>query len=90
MDVLKKLNNAEPGKPYHGLSKLSLGYHKIVCFRTSPGKFGENNVIAELQKEIIFLPQYLAVQLTAEDLKKLNECDETLFIYFGGLHEEKK
>lgn len=89
MNVLKKLNLAESSKPYYGLSELSLGYHKISCFRISNGKFGRS-VIAELKREIIFLPQYLTEKLEDKDVDELNSCEETVFLFFGGRHEKNR
>lgn len=89
MDVLKKLNNLEADKPYHGLPKLSRGYHEIILFRTSHGKYGRS-VIAELQREIIFLPQYLAGKLDEDDIEELNTCVEPLYLFFGGKNKINK
>lgn len=91
MNALKKLklNLAEKSKPYHGLPQLAHGYHEIVLFRPSDGQFGKG-VIAELKQEIIFLPQYLVEKLDEKDIEELNECKETLYLYFGGQHEKKK
>lgn len=89
MNVLKKLNQVESDKPYQGLPNLKLGYHEIFLFRESHGKYGRS-VIAELQYEIIFLPQYLAVKLDQKDIEELNECDEKIFLFFGGLDKKKK
>lgn len=89
MNVLKKLNSVETSKPYNGLTKLSLGYHEIVSFKTSNGKYGKS-VIAELNDEIIYLPQYLAEKLNEKDIDELNACEKTLFLYFGGRHDKNK
>lgn len=89
MNVLKKLNQLESSKPYHGLSKLSLGYHPIVRFRVSNGKFGRS-VIAELMREVIFLPQYLTEKLEDKDVEDLNDCVEGMFLYFGGRYKKNK
>lgn len=89
MNVLKKLNNAVDEKPYNGLPKLSRGYHEIILFRTSNGKYGRS-VIAELQREIIFLPQYLAGKLYDNDIEELNTCEEKLYLFFGGKHKKNK
>lgn len=89
MNVLKKLNQSETGKPYHGLPFLALGYHEIVHFRSSNGKYGKG-VIAELKREIVFLPQYLVQKLDAKDIEELNGCEEPLYLYFGGRHEKNK
>lgn len=89
MNVLKKLNQRDSDKPYHGLPKLSLGYHEIVNFRQSYGKYGKS-VIAELKREIIFLPQYIVEKLDGKDIDELNESDETLYLFFGGRHKKNK
>lgn len=90
MDVLKKLANTEFVKPYYGFTKLSHGYHKIESFRSSSkGNYGKG-VIVELKSEIIFLPQYLVEKLSEKDIEKLNACEESLYLYFGGRHEKKK
>lgn len=89
MNVLKKLNQSISDKPYHGFPKLELGYHKIVCFRKSKGKYGES-VIAELQHEVIYLPQYIVEQLDSDDIEQLNKFQETLYLFFGGRHKIKK
>lgn len=89
MDVLKRINcevNSKSNKPYNGLQKLKIGYHKIICIRESEGKFGRS-VIAELSNEIIFLPAYLAKKLSEIDIAKLNSMEEQLYLYFGGKKE---
>lgn len=89
MNVLKKLNHVQEdsstSKPYHGLPKLPVGYHEIVCFRESVGKFGRS-VIAELDKQIIFLPKNMAEKLDENDIATLNSSAEKLFLFFGGKH----
>lgn len=89
MNVLKKLNQIESNKPYNGLPKLALGYHEVDCFRVSNGKFGRS-VVAELEKEIIFLPQFISEKLNEKDIEELNDCEEPLYIHFGGLHKTKR
>lgn len=89
MNALKKMNQAESAKPYFGLPKLSLGYHEIVLFRESNGRFGRS-IIAELKSEIIFLPQYLTDKLEEKDIEELNACEESLYLYFGGKHKKNK
>lgn len=83
MNVLKKLNQTDSDKPYNGLSKLSLGYHKIVNFRESNGRYGRS-VIVELKNEIIFLPKYLSEKLDEKDVDELNSSEEQMFLFFGG------
>lgn len=89
MNVLKKLNQIESDKPYHGLPKLQLGYHEIFHFRESHGKYGRG-VIVELRNEIIFLPQHLAERLDDKDIDELNNFYEAIFLFFGGFNEAKK
>lgn len=89
MDVLQKLDGAEFEKPYFGFTLLARGYHKIVNFREAAGKYGRT-VVAELEDEIVFLPQYLSQKLDEEDIEKLNANKESLYLYFGGWQEEKK
>lgn len=91
MEVLKKLNTSasDTGKPYFGLPKLTLGYHEVISFRETHGKYGKS-VVVELKDQVIFLPQYLVQQLNSKDIEDLNNSEETVFLYFGGKHEEKK
>lgn len=83
MNVLKKINQPQSDKPYHGLPKLALGFHKIECFRISDGKYGKS-VIVELENEVIFLPSFISRNLVNQDIDDLNSCKETMFLYFGG------
>lgn len=89
MNVLKKLNDSAFEKPYYGLPNLSRGYHEIVLFRESHGKYGRS-VVAELKTEIIFLPQYLAEKIDEKDITELNESEQTLYLFFGGCKEKEK
>lgn len=90
MNVLKKLKqSSESSKPYFGLAKLSHGYHKVFNFRECHGKYGRG-IITELEKEIIFLPQYLTEKITEQDVIDLNSSNEALYIFFGGQHKKKK
>lgn len=89
MDVLAKLNEPEFEKPYRGFAKLPIGYYKVVNFRESFGKFGRS-VIAELEKEITFLPSYLSCKLNEEDIRKLNKKEEDYYLFFGGKLKKKK
>lgn len=89
MDIIKKIQEAKP-KPYNGFSKLSLGFHEIFSFRTVKNKFakrgekGSKTIVAELEKEILFLPQYFSETISEEDIERLNTCNEKLFLYFKG------
>lgn len=87
--MLKKLNSDTAEKPYHGLPKLERGYHEVVVFRESNGRYGRG-IIAELKEEIIFLPQYMVEKLDAEDLRELNDSEEKMYLYFGGRHPTKR
>lgn len=103
MQALQKLQRgpeADPDqKPYHGFTNLRVGYYKIVGFRAvknphhkkSDKKSNPNTVIVELNKEIVFLPQYFASKLTAEDIDELNSnTGEDMFLYFGGKREGRR
>lgn len=95
MDVVKKLEDAKP-KPYYGFAQLAIGFHKIICFRITKNKFakkgekGTKTIVVEMEKEILFLPQYFSEKLTEDDVKELNECNEPIFLYFGGQTEKTK
>lgn len=89
MNALKKLSEEHIEKPYHGFTKLRRGYHKIVTFRLSHGKYGRG-IIAELKKEILFLPQYLVEKLDDEDIVELNSSEENLYLFFGGSKKKGK
>lgn len=89
MNVLQKLNSSGSDKPYHGFTVLSRGFHEILAFRESHGKYGKG-VICELNSEIIYLPQYLVEKLDGNDIEELNKCTEKLYLFFGGLHKKKK
>lgn len=90
MNVLKKLNSFGGfEKPYHGLPKLKLGYHEILSFRESTGRYGRG-IIAELEDEIIFLPQYMVEKIDSEDVRELNDSPEKMYLYFNGRHQTKK
>lgn len=80
--------DSKPSKPYHGLPKLAVGYHKIFSIRESQGTYGRS-VIAELEEEIIFLPTYLATQLLEKDIAELNSKNEPNYLYFGGKKNNK-
>lgn len=95
MDVIKKLQEVKP-KPYYGFTQLSIGFHKILSFRAVKNKFAKKgektskSIVAELQKEILFLPQYIGDHLSEDDLNELNNCTESVFLYFGGRNEKTK
>lgn len=89
MNALEKLSESISDKPYNGFPKLPLGYHKIVLFRETNGRYGRS-VIAELKNEVIFLPQYLSQKLDEDDIDELNSSDENLYLFFGGGKKKKK
>lgn len=89
MNVLKKLSDKVSDKPYHGLPKLPRGYHDIVCFHETSGKYGKS-VIAELQHELIYLPSYIVEKLSSDDIVDLNQCEENLYLFFGGRKKKNK
>lgn len=43
MSVFKKLQSVGSNKPYYGLTKLNIGYHKIMCFRVVKNNFAEKD-----------------------------------------------
>lgn len=97
MEVLKKLANVKPNKPYNGFGKLSIGFHQIESFRVTKNKFGKKgegnskSILIELSDEVLFLPQYFWNKLTEDDIKTLNssiEANDRVYLYFGGKHEE--
>lgn len=100
MNVLKKLEQVKPNKPYHGFAKLSIGYHQIQCFRSVKNKFGKKNdgsgksILVELEDQIIFLPQYFWGKINGEDdIRELNSCidsGENIYLYFGGKQEQSR
>lgn len=95
MDIVKKLQEAKP-KPYYGFAQLSLGFHEIISFRAVKNKFAKRGekatktIVAELQKEILFLPQYFSERLTEDDIDNLNSCDDKVYLYFEGQNEKTK
>lgn len=101
MSALAKLrmvtSNQSTSKPYHGFTKLSVGYHKIECFRLVKNKFTKDatddqkkTILVELENEIVFLPQYFMNVLDKDDLNNLNCADEINYLYFGGKREKNK
>lgn len=95
MDVLKKLSEVKPNKPYHGFAKLDIGYHQIHCFRSVKNKFRKKNdgpvksILIELEDEVLFLPQYFCEKINEDNIRELNSCiegGENIYLYFGGKH----
>lgn len=98
-----KLQEVGSQKPYHGFTKLSLGYHKIICFRIVENKFkkkekknngminNNRSLLVELQDEVVFLPQYFLNTLNEEDIAELSSTvGETMYLYFGGRREHNQ
>lgn len=87
MNVLKKLQEVKHNKPYYGFTKLSIGYHKIECFRFVKNIFSKKgakdamSVLVELKNEVVFLPQHLSQNITETDLQELNSCDENMYLH---------
>lgn len=99
MSVLRKLDGINPGKPYYGFTKLPVGFHSIVSFRVVKNKFGKKtdgsnrSILAELEDQILFLPQYFWEKLNDDDVRELNaviDADERVYLYFGGKHKESR
>lgn len=42
--AFNKLQEVGSAKPYHGFTKLALGYHEIVCFRMVENKFKKQKI----------------------------------------------
>lgn len=94
--ILKKLQTAQAGKPYHGFTKLAIRDHQISRFRMTKNKFakdsdGSKTMIVELSSEILFVPQYFSGNLTENDIDELNSSirsgTENMYLYFGGHRE---
>lgn len=99
MNALKKLSQVKPNKPYHGFSKLDIGFYRIECFRVVKNKFGKKSegsaksILAELKNEVVFLPQYFWDKIDEEDINELNlsiTAGEEIYLHFGGRNEESK
>lgn len=99
MDVLKKLEDTKPNKPYNGFTKLSIGIHQIMGVRFVKNKFGKKgdgsskSILVELEDEVLFLPQYFTQKLSKEDVHDLNssiQSNENVYIFFGGKNESTK
>lgn len=99
MDILKKLENIKPNKPYRGFAKLSVGYHEILLFRIVKNKYGKKNdvsaktILIELADEVLFLPQHFLKFFNEDGIERLNaaiENGEPVYVYFGGKEKESK
>lgn len=97
MNALKKLESVQSNKPYHGFTKLEIGYHEIQSFRFVKNKFakkGETSsktILVELEDQVIFLPQYFTQSLNEKDLNELNSlinAGDFVYFYFGGKQEK--
>lgn len=96
MNALKKLKEINHDKPYLGFTKLEIGFHKIIAFRSVKNKFcnkedgsDEKSVLVELTDQVIFLPQYVARKISEKDVLELNECLEMkdeIYLKFNGKH----
>lgn len=99
MGVFKKLQSVgASNKPYIGFTKLKIGYHSIHRFRLVKNKFASKDdkdaksILAELENQVVFLPNYFFEILDADDIKELTsgESDEQMYLYFGGRREQNK
>lgn len=99
MNVLKKLEEITPNKPYQGFAKLSLGFFKIFEFRAVKNKFGKKgdgsmrSILIELEDQVLFLPTYFNGKLSDGDISELNESikkNENIYLHFGGRDETSK
>lgn len=99
MNVLKKLEDTKPNKPYNGFAKLCIGIHQIMSVRFVKNKFGKKgdgsskSILVELEEEVLFLPQYFSQKLSKEDVHELNssiESNENVYLFFGGKSESNK
>lgn len=88
-------------KPYHGFSKLDLGYYEIERFRFVKNKLYNPNVenprlkrvlLVELKEEVLFLPEYFATNFNDDDAKveELNSDGVKKYLYFGGKRPKNK
>lgn len=92
MSVFKKLKEiGYHSKPYHGFAKLEIGYHQVVCFRSTETTYGKT-IVVELDNEVLFLPRYFVEKLTDDDILELNSSieKENIYLYFGGQREKNK
>lgn len=92
MNAIEKLRSIgtfkpEFSKPYKGFSLLSVGFHKIECFRIVKNKFAnkdsgeqDKTYLVELENEAIFLPKYFMNALGEDDIDDLSSGDEVNFL----------
>lgn len=99
MNALKKLEEVVPNKPYFGFTKLSIGFHQIINFRTVKNKFGKkgtssaNSILIELDDQVLYLPQYFNTKVNDDEITELNagiDKNEAVYLYFGGCDENSK
>lgn len=97
MNALKKLEEVNPSKLYNGFAKLTIGFHKIECFRVVKNKFGKKSdgtgksIMIELKDQILFLPQYFWQKIDEEDINELNSCinsNKNVYLHFNGKHAQ--
>lgn len=88
-------------KPYYGFRNLDHGYYKIEKFRFVKNKLFNPNeeklklkriLLVELKAEVLFLPEYFAVNLNDDDAKidELNNDGISKYLYFGGQRPKNK
>lgn len=88
MNVLKETRRK------HDFTKLSIGFHQIILFRTVKNKFDKKDdaksILVELDDQVIFLPQYFRQKITDSDICEFNSCinkNEDIYLNFGGRNE---
>lgn len=102
MDLLKKATNFKQAakKPYIGFSKLPFGNHEVFNFRFVKNKLYNVNakkpglervILAELEDQVLFLPEYFARVFENDDAKlaELNKGAKK-YMYFGGKRSNEK
>lgn len=88
-------------KPYHGFANLNVGYYEIEKFRLVKNKLYNPNVenprlkrvlLVELKEEVLFLPEYFAVNFNDDDAKveELNNDGIKKYLYFNGKRPKNK
>lgn len=46
--------------------------------------------MAELQNEVVYLPQYFSENISEEDIENLNGYDSEVYLYFAGQNDKTK
>lgn len=88
-------------KPYNGFSNLEHGFYKIEKFRLVKNKMYKADaeipklkriLLVELEEEVLFLPEYFAVNFNDDEAKveELNNDGITKYLYFGGKRPKNK